>query len=161
MFCLLIMKLSAWWFNRRSGWCSKRSGFSINILIRIGCHTWDYHVGATINTCFTWCWTIFLKTFFIIKKGGKALRYWLDQICCIALVLWLYGFGVPWNSREAKRSISGFPLIWQILWHTCGRSFHSEWSFQIFDCQSTSTFMDLGKYSTVILIPWCRTNFLC
>ena len=91
------MKLSAWWFNRRSGWCSKRSGFSINILIRIGCHTWDYHVGATINTCFTWCWTIFLKTFFIIKKGGKALRYWLDQICCIASVPWLYGFGVPWK----------------------------------------------------------------
>ena len=67
-------------------------------------------------------------------KRWESIRYWSDQIWCITSVPWLYRSrlhvlyrGNCADSQEVKRSISGFSLIWQILWNTCVRRFHSKW----------------------------------
>ena len=62
------------------------------------------------------------------------------------------------GNLDAKMSVCGGTIFWQIFWKTFGINIHSEKSIFLWDSQSTTTFHLLGRYSAVITIsPLKRT----
>ena len=143
------------------GCCGKRIDFSIDIIRRAGYQSWDCHVGSH-NHHFCTLSQSFEKLCFSLKRWGSfKVMIGPNLLHCTRFLLYGSGLHATYhgrsaNSREAKGFISGLALIWQIIWNIWWRSFDPELSFDCLEWQVTSTFMELGRCSAVVVIAWCK-----
>ena len=129
------------------------------LAMRRGYHGWEGHRGVTIIIFFTPCRSICLNVLDIKQNGGNAYGNVGPQSCWKASTARQSGsafqlkyLGSWYETLDAKRSTSGQPSTWQILWNTCGHSFHSAESLTFLDSQSAIVLRCDGIHSAVIVI---------
>ena len=140
------------------------SGRTIEISRRRGYQIWDWQVGVTSKIFLFGRNSLSLR---LVEWGklGKCIKELIAQICCRASAPWLKGSGFQlkywgnwWDSLDANKSTLGVSLLWQTCWSTFGQIFYSDGSLLFRECQSASTFKELGRYSAVIVI-WCFKRY--
>ena len=107
----------------------------------------------------------FLKAYFSLKKVRKhkdtdwskffAMHQFSHSMNPVSMQ-----YTVEVELTVKKQNDLFMVLFWsEKSWNICERRLYSEWSFVFLYCQSASAFMELGRYSAVVIIPWCRRYF--